>query len=463
MNKYTLNEAVGLIDTKQLERGARVKKRRRLPVYFGAVAALLAAAIIMSTFFGSSPSAFAVSEAVYPKMAKINSFNHRDYLLSIRERSEFMGHGEELSGFYERLSGAILGGREGENAVFSPLCVYMALGMLAESAAGRSRQQILDAIGAESIEALREQAYNLWNANYRDTGAVKSVLASSVWLSEDVYCDMEGIKRLSDNYYASVYKGDMTSESFNSAYRRWLDRETDGLLTESVKDKAFVPDCVMSILCTVSFNGKWAQAFAKENTKPGVFHSPEGDVTVDFMHKTELNGGYFWGEKFSAISVGVKDDGSMMYLILPDEGFTPADLLADEEAAGLIYGERHTLNSGSFRVIMSIPRFDVGSTIDISDALMSLGITDVFSMNDADFSSVFDAKEPVYVDKAEHGSRLVFDEDGVKAASYVEVQTPNSAPPPSEEVEFTLDRPFIFVLKNNDRQPLFIGTVNCPG
>ena len=38
-----------------------------------------------------------------------------------------------------------------------------------------------------------------------------------------------------------------------------------------------------------------------------------------------------------------------------------------------------------------------------------------------------------------------------------------SGMPPEDEVDFTLDRPFLFVLTSAAGQPLFAGVVNLPG
>jgi len=37
-----------------------------------------------------------------------------------------------------------------------------------------------------------------------------------------------------------------------------------------------------------------------------------------------------------------------------------------------------------------------------------------------------------------------------------------SAMPPSEEVDFVADRPFLFVITGRDGLPLFVGVVNQP-
>ena len=57
--------------------------------------------------------------------------------------------------------------------------------------------------------------------------------------------------------------------------------------------------------------------------------------------------------------------------------------------------------------------------------------------------------------------RVQIDEEGVKAATYIEIPGVGSAEPLEEIVDFILDRPFVFVI-TNDNIPLFAGCVNNP-
>ena len=53
---------------------------------------------------------------------------------------------------------------------------------------------------------------------------------------------------------------------------------------------------------------------------------------------------------------------------------------------------------------------------------------------------------------------MVVDEDGVKAAAYTVMIL--SGGMPTERVEFTVDRPFVFVITGPGGLPLFVGVVN---
>ena len=60
-------------------------------------------------------------------------------------------------------------------------------------------------------------------------------------------------------------------------------------------------------------------------------------------------------------------------------------------------------------------------------------------------------------------ARVIIDEQGVKAASYLEFPGAGAAMPPEEIIDFILDRPFVFVIADTQTGiPLFTGVVNEP-
>ena len=61
-----------------------------------------------------------------------------------------------------------------------------------------------------------------------------------------------------------------------------------------------------------------------------------------------------------------------------------------------------------------------------------------------------------------HAARVAIDEEGVTAAAYTVMMEAGAAMPPDEEIDFTLDRPFVFAITSQDGLPLFIGIVNTP-
>ena len=121
------------------------------------------------------------------------------------------------------------------------------------------------------------------------------------------------------------------------------------------------------------------------------------------------------------------------------------------------------IQSTDVRVNLSLPKFDIVSDTDLIPQLQALGIADVFDPERADFSPLLGNTEDYpYVDQVSHAARVAVDEKGVTAAAYTVIEADNAAAAIEEEIDFTLDRPFLFVIESRDGVPLFTGIVNRP-
>ena len=348
-----------------------------------------------------------------------------------------------------------LGNSGGENRVFSPLNVYLALSMLAETAGGNSRQQLLDLLDADSVEALRQRASGLWNANYRDDGAVTSILAASLWLNEDLAgaYHQDTLDTLARDYFASAFSGEMGSEGYNQALRSWINDQTGGLLSMD-------PDTVLALVSTVYFRANWADEFNDNLSAEGTFHAPGGDVTVTYLHQSGT-GTYYWGEGFGVVRKDLATAGAMWFL-LPDEGVSVDDLLASGAAAEFLAADKAGWQGQKrLKINLSVPKFDVSSDLDLAEGLKNLGVTDVFDSAVSDFTPLTDLPG-LFVSEAEHAARVTLDEKGVEAAAFTYLGVAGGEPPLEDEIDFTLDRPFLFAIESATGQPLFVGVVNHP-
>ena len=479
MNEQDIYEGIGQVDDDVLLRSEK-KRRARRPWWAAAAAAVVAVAVAVGLFFprGSSSDsagaplvtmAHAVAEAHYPEMAPYPDETAADFEAQYeawradkKEQNREIDSLDSLTPYFQASISTFLSGTEGENQAYSPLNVYMALAMLAELTDGESRAQILTLLGSDSLEALRGQANALWNDHYSSDGATNSILASSLWLDEGVPFDQNTLDTLAETYYASSFQGDLGTEEMNQALQDWLNGQTSGLLQEQIGQLTLDPETLLALATTVYFQAQWDSTFSEEKTAPQTFHSPAGDVTVDFLHR-DSSGYYFWGEHFSAVGLRLANDGGTMWLLLPDEGYTPEDLLSDQEALDFLTTGWGWAQGQNLMVHLALPKFDVSSQIDLEDGLRQLGVTDVFDAGLADFSPMLagDA-QGIFVSQAKHGVRVVIDEEGVTAAAYTMMAMDGAGAPPEEEIDFTLDRPFLFALSDDQGLPLFAGVVNQP-
>lgn len=369
------------------------------------------------------------------------------------------GYTDVLDSYLRTVIPQLLTGGAGENKACSPINIYMALAMLAEVTDGESRAQLLALLGSSDLDALRAEASAVWNANYCDDGAVTSILASSLWLNDQISFKQETMDALAQYYYASSYRGEMGSAAFDQALHDWIDQQTGGLLKEQSSGLTMDKETILALATTIYFRAKWSGEFSESNTSPDTFHADSGDVTCDFMHQSGTNT-YYWGDRFSAVAKNLENSGAMWFL-LPDEGVTPEELLADEQTMDFLLSGGESAESKYLIVNLSVPKFDIVSDLDLTASLKKMGITDVFDPSISDFSPMTDDTE-AYLSQAKHAARVAIDEEGVTAAAYTVMMAAGAAAPPEEEVDFTLNHPFVFAITGADSLPLFVGVMHQP-
>ena len=413
---------------------------------------------------------YALAQPHYPKMAvRPGEHDYGDaydvWWDSVKtQRDQVKGHSDGMTDYYAKTMAQFLAGEAGENRVYSPLNVYLALSMLAETAQGDSRKQILKLLGVSDLTALREKCGGLWNGVYLNDGAVTSVLSNSLWLAEGdrwTY-DENTVNALTEHYYASVFEGEMGSAAYNKALQDWLNAQTANLLKEQAGGLEMDPDTVLALASTICFRAKWQSEFWEEYNENGVFHTANGEVDCTFMTQSPMTSAYF-GEHFTAVSKDLDDGAYNMLFFLPDEGVAVDKLITDKQVLALMQGKTGSVESQYLKVNMSVPKFDVVSDQDLIGGLKELGVTDVFDAEKSDFGGILAKQtEPVWVNQVQHAARVAIDEEGVTAAAYTVTMMYGTGGPPKDELDFVLDRPFMFAITGPGDTILFTGVVENP-
>ena len=366
-----------------------------------------------------------------------------------------------LSGIAQFLTEA-----NGQNRVYSPVDVYMALGMLAEITGKESRSQILSFLGVDGMEALHRQEKEIWEGSYREDEIVSCVPAASLWLNKDIGIQFQKdvLDRLEKHCHAFSYQGIVGSEEMNRAMQGWFYEQTGGLFKGQAENLA--EDTIMVLAAALNFHARWTEEFSEDMTKKGVFHAQDKDISCDFMHSDGT--GYYYGlGSFSAVSKQMGDGSYVMWFVLPEEGISVDDVLKDGKAGEFLLSvsDKETWEKSRYLIIhFAAPRFDIVSDMDLIPGLKKLGINDVFDPGAADISPLTGMAEGNgwnVISQVKHTVRVQMDEKGCAAAANTCVMLEGESMS-SEEVDFVLDRPFLFAVTGKDGLPFFVGIVNEP-
>lgn len=448
---------------------------KRILKHLSAVlAVVLVFSVLVTTLVACTPSNaasnLAIAKPVYPEAVKAPGEGATDkdfdaYQAYNEKRIEAgKGNPKAMKAFYKKTLAQVLGASKaagsdsGKNAVYSPINVYLALAMLAETTDGNSRQQLLDLLGEKSISSLRKRVQNLFIANYQDDGECTSLLANSLWMNEALQYNQKTLETLAKKHYAYSFAGKPGSKEMNKALQGWINEQTHDLLKDQAASLELDPSTVLALVSTIYYKAVWAEQFNKEATDQKTFHVPTGDKKVDMMHLVE-SFPYYTGKNFEAVALPLRNSGSMWFF-LPKKGVTPAKLASDAEVLSLLTDTENYKDFSYPQVTLSLPKMDAVSDTDLIKDLKKLGVTDIFGSG-GNFSPLMEDAAKIFVSQIEHAARVKTDEDGVEAAAFTAIVLSKAAMP-TQRVTFTVDRPYYFAITGYTGDLLFTGVVNDP-
>ena len=456
--------ALGCIDNTYVTEAARKKRKKK--IFLSAVAAVLALAVLTNL----PPIPFVIT-ANAVAIAAGSEIPDRDdgfdaYWAAREKNMEAAGEASmQLRGFYREASAQFLSA-EDENQIWSPANAAVALSALAETASGSTRQEVLDLLGVSDVESLRDYIGGMWESANKDDGHNVSTLANSLWLDGDMRYDQAVMDTLAGEYHASVYQTELGTGRANRAIQSWVNNNTGGLLQQmskgiDVSAQAPAIDTALAMASTVHIQAKWSDEFSAARNIHDVFHGSVSDVDATYMNKKEEQMEYYWAEDFGAVAQYMKN-GLKMWFFLPDEDKSVSDVLADEDYLTVIAcGVETYENHKQMKVNLSVPKFDISDSLDLKAGLQELGLSEAFDENGGDFGTTFETDLPIFVSRVNQASRVTIDEQGVTAASYIELGWGAGAAAPVDEIiDFVLNRPFVFAIATTEGVPLFIGTIN---
>ena len=109
---------------------------------------------------------------------------------------------------------------------------------------------------------------------------------------------------------------------------------------------------------------------------------------------------------------------------------------------------------------LSLPKFDISSSLKLKEPLEKLGITDIFDETKADLTGI-SPRPSLYLSKVVHKTFLEVDENGTQAVAASGVVGMEKSSPSWET--FNANRPFLFFIRHNKTQTiLFYGRVCSP-
>ncbi|MDE7229471.1 MAG: serpin family protein [Oscillospiraceae bacterium] len=350
-----------------------------------------------------------------------------------------------------------------KNAMFSPLSLNMALGLVEAGAKGDTKAQIDSYLQTENYADFAEKYLEFAKTYYTeeertmDWGKIAGTaleIANSFWADNALPVKDAYKQSASKKFGAEIQNVDFGDESETvKKINGWVNEKTHEMIP-SILDGCD-PETMAVLINTVYFESEWFMTEWRidEDCKED-FTLLDG--TVKKLPLMESYGNkYYENDKATAFSRGYRN-GTTFIGILPKN--TGEFTLEELDIPSLLESGK----SEGYIISAAMPRLNFETSFDLKDALTAAGLGDIFDENKADLSGITDM--PLWITSVIQKTKLELDEHGTRASAVTEFGAGGGGGgEPPKEVEVRLDRPFAFLIYDETQdQILFMGKVTEP-
>ena len=340
---------------------------------------------------------------------------------------------------------------------FSPMGATFMMGMLAEGAEGETQREILKTMcldDATAREISRMCEVLIDDAPEADR-QVTLEIANAIYTNKG-YEPKKEFKECMDEYYdADVRSLDFSNAESLNAINNWAKDETNGKI-QKVIDR-LSSDAVAYILNSIYFIAKWTNQFDREDTKTETFMTENGEARqIEMMNNNAI------------VKCAANDVMSMvclpygsgtvwnMYVLLPNEGKTVDDVLGclnTESWMNVCKGLKN------MQLNLKMPKYSTLSSIELKAPLTALGMTKAFSPN-AEYGKITSSKNIYFNSMAQH-AQINVTEEGTEmvAVSTGDISSLGGGADIFGTGEFFANRPFVYIVTENNTQAIFFAGV----
>lgn len=344
------------------------------------------------------------------------------------------------------------------NTVLSPSSIFLALSMAYAGAAGETRAAFESVLRSGLAEEAHHRAMNdldrqLTARTDKDLTLriANQQFAQTGWPMEPAY-----LETLAREYGASVRLFDFAraSEAARKVINGWVSTQTDGVIPELFAPGGLGPTTEFVLVNAILFKGTWESKFDPALTHDAPFTRLDGSsAKVPLMEGTAPAGtaGVLDGVTVAALPYR---GGNVSFVVLMPAAGTFSAVEAGLTSARL---DAYVAALRS-RAYVSLPRFTFGAGQELAPVLGELGLRPAFGEG-ADYSRL--TKNRFTFGSVLHEAVIRVDEEGTVAAAATGVSSGGGMPSQPEHV--VVDRPFVFLIRDNATGAvLFVGRVVAP-
>lgn len=347
-----------------------------------------------------------------------------------------------------------------ENFIFSPASITSAMAMTYAGSKNNTLTEISNTFYFNNnLSEFHKDFYNLSQFSIKKSNNIQFYNANSIWIQKDMELKSEYLKINKQYYSTSAILTDFKNnhELSRKNINNWVEKNTQNKITNLLKPSSIDNSTRLVLVNALYFKGAWKKQFKKDNNSIEVFQIGKSDFVDRTFMKTEINSWYYQDKYTEIIDIPYSDKKYSLMIILPK---SYKKLKKVEKKFNYDYYLNYTQNKKKKRIKLTIPKFNIETDFDLNKTLEKMGIKDAFNSS-ADFTGITES-EKLYISNVVHKATIIVNEEGTEAAAATAVIMRKTSML-IESVEFKANRPFIYILRNNENNCIyFMGKILDP-
>ncbi|MFA5031668.1 MAG: serpin family protein [bacterium] len=356
------------------------------------------------------------------------------------------------------------------NLFFSPYSISTALAMTYAGARGNTQTQMAKVLHFDLLDttSLHPAFKNLIVETQSKNKNYQLNIANTLWGQKGYKFLNEFLKITKANYGAGFKEIEFgNTELARKTINSWVEEQTKNKIKDIIRPGTISPLTQLVLTNAIYFKGNWVKEFDEKGNKKGTqeapfYVKPDKGIQV-LMMSQKGNFNFVETDKFQAIELPYKGGNLSMFVLLPKKVDGLAELENSLVSDNL---SKWIENLQNHEVRVYFPQFKMTSEFSMAGTLNSMGVTDAFSSQSADFSGMA-GDTGLFISTVIHKAFIDVNEKGTEAAAVtvVKMQVESRRPMVRQKQipVFRADHPFIFLIRDNrSGSILFIGRLINP-
>ena len=365
---------------------------------------------------------------------------------------------------------AIVDTSNSENMSCNAIGLYSILNNLYGASSSRLINSLLDGLLGLS-ETTRKIFYDkVVFANFYARENNTTQLRNSAFFNNEFTVNNDYIRKLTD-FYCESYQ-----ISFKTRSKEMVNWVNQALHSEGFIDQQFLgldlegqSRTQLVLFSTLFFKNAWQNKYLTTNNVKGDFYLNDGTTKeVTYMtHSYHAPYYYDYGSYISVKDYYDNGDNSITFIIPKDHNDNIYELteyvnIFEEKEENKVLG----INDDPIMIKMKTPKIKFKTDMEYNNALKSLGFEDMFNSEIDTLSNAFSGNHSgtnFHMKVIKERNEVEFNEDGTTVKSVV-MGTMNGTESVQREesLDVNLDQPFIYIIRDINQTPIFVGHVDNP-